>query len=109
MSGTIEISPQTRWSAVGWLFDWTVGFLAEHAADPEVAASLREIVSDNLGWLGLDDYGPTARADLVSIITGQLLPAADSTLPQTIADRSAVIDLLRELADQTASAPESSS
>jgi hypothetical protein len=109
MSGTIEISPQTRWSAAGWLFDWTVGYLASHVADPEVAAGLREIASDNLGWLGLDDYGPAARADLASIITGQLVPAADSTLPQTIANRPAVIDLLRALADQTASAPESSS
>jgi len=105
MSGTIEISPQNRWSAAGWLFDWTVGFLAEHVGDPKIAEGLREIVTDNLGWLGLGDFGPTARADLVSIIAGPLLPAAGATLPQTIPNRSAVIDLLAELVAQTTGEP----
>jgi hypothetical protein len=102
MSGTIEVSSHARWSAAGWIFDWTVGYLAEHASDPRVAAQLREIVSDNLGWLGLDDYGPSARTDLVGIITKQLLPAAESALPATIANRASAIDLLRELAELAA-------
>jgi hypothetical protein len=102
MSGTIEVSPNVRWSAAGWMFDWTVSYLAEHASDPQVAPQLREIVSDNLGWLGLDDYGPSARADFAGIITKQLLPAAESTLPATISNRASAIGLLGELVELAA-------
>lgn len=56
------------------MFDWTVSYLAEHTHDPHVAAQLREIVSDNLGWLGLDDYGPSARTGLIGIITTNWCP-----------------------------------
>jgi hypothetical protein len=105
MSGTIEISPQQRWSAAGWLFDWTVRYLAEHVSDPTLAGGLREIVDDNLGWLGLDDFGAVAKRELISIITGQLVPAAQAQLPETLADRQSVIALLQELANHTADAP----
>ncbi|MEV6966318.1 hypothetical protein AB0M47_14475 [Hamadaea sp. NPDC051192] len=101
MSGTIEVTPQQRWSAAGWLFDWTVGYLADHVADQEVAAELREIVEENLGWLGLDDYGPEARADLVALLRDRVVPAAAADLPPTVDDRPAVLDLLRDLADAT--------
>jgi hypothetical protein len=98
MSGTIAISPDVRWSAAGWLFDWIVEFLADNVADPDVAADLREIVTENLGWLGLDDYGPETRAELRDIMSHQLLAAADESLPQTVPNRPAVIELLEELA-----------
>jgi hypothetical protein len=100
MSGTIAISPDVRWSAAGWLFDWTVEFLADKVADPDVASDLREIVTENLGWLGLDDYGPEARAELRDIMQHRLLAAANENLPQTVPNRPAVIELLQELADK---------
>jgi hypothetical protein len=98
MSGTIAISPAVRWSAAGWLFDWAVEFLADNVADPGVAADLREIVTENLGWLDLDDYGPETRAELRDIMQHQLVAAADESLPQTVPNRPAVIELLQELA-----------
>ena len=101
MSGTIEVSPQLRWSAAGWLFDWTVGYLADHVADAEVAAGLREIVDENLGWLGLDDYGPEARAELVTLLRDKVVPAAEADLPNTVDNKPAVLDLLRDLAEAT--------
>ncbi|NUT20416.1 MAG: hypothetical protein HOV77_14615 [Hamadaea sp.] len=101
MSGTIEVSPQRRWSAASWLFDWTVGYLADQVTDEKLAAELREIVDENLGWLGLDDYGPDARADLVAILRDRIVPAAAVDLPGTVDDRPAVLALLRELADAT--------
>ncbi len=100
MSGTIAISPENRWSAAGWLFDWTLEFLADTSANAEVAANLREIVAENLGWLGLDDYGPKIAADLREVIRHQLVAGADQRLPHTVPDRPAVIELLRELAEK---------
>ncbi len=60
MAGTVHVSGEQRWSVSGWLFDWVVGFLAEGVTDPGLAAELREIVSENLGWLGLEDFGADA-------------------------------------------------
>jgi hypothetical protein len=100
MSGTIAISPDTRWSASGWLFDWVVGFLAERATDANVAGSLREVVEENLGWLGLGDYGPEADRELREVIRTQLLAAAEERLPGTVPNRAAALDLLRDLTDQ---------
>jgi hypothetical protein len=100
MSGTIEICAGTRWSAASWLFDWTVGFLADSVSDPYLAGRLREIVCGNLGWLGLDDYGPQARTELVAIISSQIAAAASSLplyAPATI-DHASRIQLLGELA-----------
>jgi hypothetical protein len=97
MSGTVAISPDVRWSAAGWLFDWTVEFLSKRVTNAEVAGNLREILNENLGWLSLDDYGPQAGAELREIIERQLLAAADEQLPQTVPNRPGVIELLQEL------------
>jgi hypothetical protein len=100
MSGTVAVGPEVHWSAAGWLFDWVVEFLADEVADPEVAADLREIVAANLGWLGLDDYGPEAGAQLRKAVRSRLLPAAEERLPETLPSRPEVIALLRELVDE---------
>lgn len=102
MAGMIEIAPDTRWSAAGWLFRWTVGYLADHAADPNVAESLREIVDEHLGWVGLGEFGPDARANLAAILR-DIDSIADRTLPADIPNRTAVIAHLRELAQKAAS------
>jgi hypothetical protein len=80
MSGMIALSADVRWSAAGWLFDWTVESLADMVASPEVAASLREIVNENLGWVGLDDFGKDAKTELLGLIRHQLLPVAERKL-----------------------------
>jgi hypothetical protein len=99
MSGTIAISPDVRWSAAGWLFDWTVDLLSTKVTDAEVAESLQEIVSENLGWLSLDDYGPQAASELRQAIQRHLLIAAEE-LPQTVPNRPGVIGLLQDLVDK---------
>ena len=97
MSGTIALSDEVRWSAAGWLFDWTVEFLADNVTNERAAAQLREIVGENLGWLGLDDYGPEAGAEMRDVLRHQLLSAATERLPQTVPDRPAAIGHLQDL------------
>ncbi len=97
MSGTIAISPDARWSAAGWLFDWTIEFLASNVTDDRLADDLREIARENLGWLGLDDFGAEAGTQLRDLIGHRLVAAAEAQLPSTVPNRAAVIDLLRDL------------
>ncbi|WP_155375235.1 hypothetical protein [Catellatospora vulcania] len=97
MSGTIAVAPDKRWSAAGWLFDWTVEALADDLDDDAAAADLREIVEDNLGWLGLDDLSPAARAEVLRRIKTDLVDRADRELPPTVPNRSEALDLLRDL------------
>jgi hypothetical protein len=97
MSGTIAITPDARWSAAGWLFDWTVDFLSRDVGDATATNHLREIIDDNIGWLSLDDLPASVRARLLERIKTTLVDAADRTLPSTLTDRDAVLDRLREL------------
>jgi len=100
MSGTIAVAADTRWSASGWLFDWTLGFLAAHVKDPKLAAELRQIVDENLGWLSLGDFGPKAEYDLRCLLKRNLLDEAERALPQTLENRTAALDLLQQLVDK---------
>jgi hypothetical protein len=100
MAGTIAVAPQIRWSAAGWLFDWTLEFLAGRVTDPKVATGLREVISENLGWLGLEDFGPGAAQELRALIQQELLTAAHQQLPADLAGRSEALDLLGELASE---------
>lgn len=102
MSGTIAVTPDKRWSAAGWLFDWTVEALAKDLSDSTAVASMREIIEDNIGWLGLDDLSPDTRAEVLRRIKTELVDEAEKTLPATIPNRAAAIELLRELAQLAA-------
>ncbi|MEV4417452.1 hypothetical protein [Catellatospora sp. NPDC049609] len=97
MSGTIAVTPDRRWSTAGWLFDWTVEKLAEDLPDTAAAADMHEIVEDNLGWLGLADLNPDTRAEVLRRIRTELVARAEQELPDTIPDRPAVLQLLRDL------------
>ena len=99
MAGTIAVTPDRRWSAATWLFDWTVEFLAANVKEPDVKASLEEIVTENLGWLGLADYGPDVDIELRELLRSRAVPTADDTFARTMPDREAAIGLLRRLAD----------
>jgi hypothetical protein len=97
MSGTIAMTHDARWSAASWLFDWTVEFLANNIEDSAAEAHLREIIEDNIGWLDLGDLSAETRARLLRRMNTELVETADKTLPATITNRTAVLDLLREL------------
>ena len=98
MAGTISLSPEKRWSVAGWLFDWTVEFLAGRVAEPEVRASLQEIVDESLGWLGLGDFGAAAEREMRVLLRHEVVDAADAAFGADMAGREAVLGHLRELA-----------
>ena len=97
MAGMIEISSDTEWVAANWLFDWVVRFLAERVHDEQTKSDLVEIVDAHLGWLGLDDRGPSIRAELEEIVRSQLVPGAEQLLPTDMPSRDAVVDRIRDL------------
>lgn len=97
MAGMIEISSDTEWVAANWLFDWVVRLLADRVHDEQTKLELAEIVDAHLGWLGLDDRGPTVRAELEEVVRSQLLPSAEQLLPSDMPSREAVIDRIRDL------------
>ena len=99
MAGTIAVTPDTRWSAATWLFDWIVMFLADHVEEPKLQAALREIVDENLGWLRLSDFGPEAERELRNLLGTRLVGEADSTFSETMPNRADAIAYLQQLAD----------
>ena len=99
MAGTISLGPDRRWSAAGWLFAWAVEFLAERVAEPELRASLEEIVNENLGWLGLDDFGPEQEREMRELLRNEAVSAASGTFPVGMTGRESALSLLGELAD----------
>ncbi len=107
MSGTIALTDGVRWSAAGWLFDWTVRFLAGEVGDPGVAANLQEIVKENLGWVDVGALPPAARTTVLAKLRDDLVASADTQLPATLPERQHVLDHLRELADLAGRVPDS--
>jgi hypothetical protein len=102
MAGTIALAPQGRWSVAGWLFDWTVDFLAERVTEPQLRSDLRDIVSQHLGWLGLGDYGPEAEGELRALLDQRLVDAAEAEFAPTLRQRDDAVDLLRQLVSAAA-------
>jgi hypothetical protein len=100
MSGTVAIDDHVRWSAAGWLFDWTLNFLADSVSDPRTRDEILEILDENLGWLGLSDFDPPARRELRGLLADRLMAAAAQKLPPTLAGREPAIALLRDLAEK---------
>ena len=98
MSGTIALTHDARWSAAGWLFDWTVSFAAEAVTDPAVAAGLHEIVRENLGWVDVAGLPAASRTQLLQRLAGELVTGADAQLPPTLPERAKVLALLGDLA-----------
>jgi hypothetical protein len=99
MSGTIAVTPDLRWSAANWLFDWTLDFLAAQVDDEAAKGEIREIVDDNIGWLGVEDFPEGVRGQLLDALKNRLVPAADDGLPATVDNREDSLSLLGELSE----------
>ncbi|HEV7465620.1 MAG TPA: hypothetical protein VGP96_04935 [Candidatus Dormibacteraeota bacterium] len=97
MAGTIALSPDIRWSAAGWLFDWTLRFIAQQVGDPGVSATLQEVIDENLGWVDMTALPPEARRTVVRKLRDELVSAAEGQLPATLPGRQQVLDHVREL------------
>jgi|SRR3954466_6147671 hypothetical protein len=105
MAGTIAVSPDSRWSASTWLFDWVVEHLAKNVEEPKLHHELMEIVEENLGWFGLSDYGPDAEHQFRTLIRTRLVQEASAEFSESMANRSGALDNLRQLVDAVESAP----
>lgn len=97
MSGTISFSPDARWSAASWLFDWVLKTVAGRVDDAELAAELSKIADDNVGWLGLDDLPSDQSADVRRTIRESLRSAAEQGLPSTLTGRDDTLNHLDDL------------
>jgi hypothetical protein len=99
MSGTVALSTDSRWSAAGWLFDWTVRFMAQHVGRADIAADLEHVIDENLGWVDISALPPDVRRGVIKTLQRDLVPAAEGELSNTIPERQRVLDHLRELAN----------
>jgi len=68
MAGTIEVGPDSRWSAASWLFDWVLRSIALEVNDAELAGELVGIVDENIGWLSLDELSQTQQKAVRAVI-----------------------------------------
>lgn len=97
MAGAIVALQGDRWTASSWLFDWVVTVLATKVKDVELAAELRGVVAENLGWLALADFSAGHRAEIFRAIRESLLPTAERELPLDLQNREEVLQHLRLL------------
>ncbi len=98
MSGTVEVSAGTRWSAASWLFDWVLMSTASMTSDPKLATQLSEIVEENLGWVSLSDLASAQRDEFRRVVSGDLLMKAHGDLPADLTERAVVLELIGALA-----------
>jgi hypothetical protein len=102
MAGSIKVdesSGEPLWSAASWLFDWVLNRLVDDAeVDQHLAAMVREIVDENLGWFSLRDLGPVDRSIVRSWLADRLVEDADAKLPAALAQRDEVLLYLADLA-----------
>jgi hypothetical protein len=106
MAGTIALSPDIRWSAAGWLFDWTLRFIARQAGDPGVSANMQDVIDENLGWVDITALPREARRTVVKKLRDELVSAAEGQLPATLPERQRVLDHVRELSELAGQLPE---
>jgi hypothetical protein len=103
MAGTVAVAADKRWSATGWLFDWVLEAIATDLGDTPVTARIREIVDENLGWLGVDTLPEPERTRVFDTLAA--LPArAQTQLPETVPERDTVVRYLHDLAALAAAA-----
>jgi hypothetical protein len=105
MAGTVSLSSDIRWSAASWLFDWVLKSLAVSVRDQQLAASLTEIVDENLGWLSLEDLSEEARTEIKDLAQNSLVSKGEQEFPRTMPNRAQVIDHLRELTEMISAMP----
>jgi hypothetical protein len=98
MAGAIGLSPDKIWTSAGWLFDWTIRFIAREVNDPQLTATVDEILRENLGLLDLDRLPAGLRKKVLRKLRDDLVPVAATTLPSTVPERQGVLDYLGGLA-----------
>lgn len=97
MSGTVSLSPDTRWSAASWLFDWVLKTIATKAGDTELAGHLTGLVDENLGWFAVTDIPPDQQRKVRRAIKEDLIEDAQRDFPATMLARPETLRHLEDL------------
>jgi hypothetical protein len=97
MAGTIELSPDSRWSAASWLFEWVLNTLTRNIGDRDLAAALTEIVDENLGWFSVERLPDRTKAEVESFIRDRLIAKALQELPTDLLSNPKILEHLNEL------------
>ncbi|MGW0806610.1 hypothetical protein [Nonomuraea sp. NPDC002799] len=97
MAGAIGLSPGRIWTSAGWLFDWTLRFIAREVDDPELTATVDELLQKNFGFLNIRLLPEALRETVLQKLRDDLIPAAAAALPDSVYRRQAVLDYLDRL------------
>jgi len=98
----VAISDHVDWTAATWLFDWIMDEVGAATDDPGLAAALREIVDNNIGFLSIQDLLPTHRAEFIRISKGGLSASANLQFRQDYPGRAQALRCLDEFSSQVA-------
>jgi hypothetical protein len=99
MAGDIEFGPGRTWSAASWLFDWVVATIASKIEDVELAAELKGIVGENLGYLPLMEFPYSQRMQLVGVLRSGVLISEATPLPDSLVSGSNLLQVVQELVE----------
>jgi len=97
MAGTFVAAGGQRWSAASWLFYWILRRLASHVADPDLAAKLRYVVDNNLGWFSLQDCSALQREQILAVVCTSLIAAAERDFQTVMVNRENLERLVTQL------------
>ena len=100
MAALIMVRPGVDWQSSGGLFDWTLEFLIPKLSDRRAAEWLRTVVDNNLGSIGIPDFPTETQEEIVNLLRGGLIRAAERELPEGPAKVPAIAHL-QELVDLT--------
>ena len=102
MAGTIEISPESSWTAASWLFDWVLTRIANELDDLPAGAEVRLIVAENLGFLSVGALGPSAVRVIADFArSGRLVDSAEAGMFAGV-EHASVVAHVRELSEALA-------
>jgi len=97
MAGTFVAAGGQRWSAASWLFYWILRKLASHVSDPDLAAKLRDVDDNNLGWFSLQDCSVLQREQVLAVVCTSLVATAERDFQTVMVNRENLERLVAQL------------
>ncbi|MFJ7217248.1 hypothetical protein [Amycolatopsis sp. NPDC098790] len=81
MSGTLVLPDGRSWTASSGVYYWVLDHLAGAVTDPAAAERFRLASEHGFRTTDLGDLPPSARDEVLALLRGSLLPAAETRFP----------------------------